>query len=209
MTGIKLSTLSFLLGIGFALPQVYGLLHPGKFAARLQRFPRNRAWGCLLIAVATVWFLYNLGQEHISDFAPYKPYMYVGFTALGVLTCIFVPDFLAARGLALILLLLAKIALDTQRWEETGWKNVITAWAYVWAIAGMWISVSPWRLRDWIEWNTATEQRVRVGSALRLVFGLFVAVLALHFRTVEKKMVAQAGLSTVLAQTSAPAIPGQ
>jgi hypothetical protein len=209
MTGIKLSTLSFLLGIGFALPQIYGLLNPGKFATRLKRFPRDRAIGCILMIVATAWFLYNLGQERISDFAPYKPYMYVGFTALGVLTCIFVPDFLAVRGLALLLLLLAKVALDTQRWEETGWKNVITAWAYVWAIAGMWLSVSPWRLRDWIEWNTATEQRVRIGSALRLAFGIFVAALALHFRTVEKKMVAQAGSAPVMAQAATTLFPGQ
>jgi hypothetical protein len=46
-------------------------------------------------------------------------------------------------------------------------------------IAGIWLTVSPWRLRDLLNWATANETRVRVGSAIRLAFGLFVAVLGL------------------------------
>jgi hypothetical protein len=41
----------------------------------------------------------------------------------------------------------------------------------------MWLTISPWRLRDWITWATATENRVRVLSGLRLAFGAFVAIL--------------------------------
>jgi hypothetical protein len=46
-------------------------------------------------------------------------------------------------------------------------------------VAGIWFTVSPWRLRDVLEWGTATEARVRAGCAARLAFGIFVAVLGL------------------------------
>jgi hypothetical protein len=46
-------------------------------------------------------------------------------------------------------------------------------------IAGMWFTISPWRLRDLLNWATANENRVRVGSTIRLAFGLFVALLGL------------------------------
>ncbi len=187
MTGLKLSTFSLVLGLAFSALQLWGLLKPAEFSAALKKFPRSIGWGYLLVALGTVWFLHNLSQENISDFAPYKPAMYVGFTALGIGACIFVQDFLAVRGLAIVLLLLAKLALDTQRWEETGWKNVITVWAYAWVVIGMWLTVSPWKLRDWIDWHTATVNRMRIGSALRLAFGIFVAGLSLHFRAVEQR----------------------
>jgi hypothetical protein len=77
------------------------------------------------------------------------------------------------------LLLLAKLMVDTGRphLTETAWVLVIQTWAYVLVIAGMWFTVSPWRLRDLLDWATANEQRVRIGSAIRLAFGLSVALL--------------------------------
>jgi hypothetical protein len=46
-------------------------------------------------------------------------------------------------------------------------------------LAGMWLTVSPWRLRDLLEWATANERRIKVGCGIRLAVGLFVAVLGL------------------------------
>jgi len=56
---------------------------------------------------------------------------------------------------------------------------VVVVWAYAMVVAGIWLTVSPWRMRDWVQWATATEQRVRVGSALRAAFGLLVLLLGL------------------------------
>jgi hypothetical protein len=184
---MKLSTLATLLGLGLALPQIFGLMHPAAFREAARKFPRSEPWGWVLMLLGTAWFLWNLEQEKISDFEAYKPYMLVGFAAVGLGACVFVRDFLAVRGLALVLLLLAKLMLDTARWINTDWRLVIAVWAYVLVIAGMWFTVSPWRLRDLLEWGTRTDGRVRLGSGLRLAFGLFVAVLGLTvFRAVEK-----------------------
>jgi len=93
-------------------------------------------------------------------------------------TCLFVRDYLPVRGLAALFLLAAKLMVDTARDVETGWRLVIVSWTYVLVLAGMWFTVSPWRLRDLILWSTASETRTRMTCGVRLVFGLFVVVLA-------------------------------
>jgi hypothetical protein len=176
---MKLSTLTVLLGFGLALPQVYALLQPARFAAAARKFPRSEPCGYALMALGTLWFLWILKGEPISDFAALKPVMYAGFGLAGLMTCIYVSDFLAVRGLAIVLLLLAKVMLDAQRWVESDWRLVIAVWAYLWIVAGIWFTISPWRLRDLIHWMTASEQRIRVTSALRLAFALLVGILGL------------------------------
>jgi hypothetical protein len=179
MDQIKLSTLSVILGLGLAVPQIFGLVNPARFRESVRRFPRSKPCGYFLMTLGTAWFVWQLSQESISDFAAYKPMMEAAFTALGVLTCIFVSDFLAVRGLAIVLMLLAKVTLDTARWADTEWRLVLVVWAYLWVVAGIWFTMWPWRLRDLLHWSTASEQRIRIGSGLRLAFGLFVAILGL------------------------------
>jgi hypothetical protein len=178
---LKLSTLAIVLGLGMGLPQIYGISNPKGFAAVVRKFPRSLPFGYFLMVLGTLWFLWNVKIEPIADFAAYKSYMLTFFAAVGLGACIFVQDFLAVRGLAVVLLLLAKLMVDAGRPHlgETPWVYVIQTWAYVLIIAGMWFTVSPWRLRDLLEWATATEQRVRIGSTIRLAFGLFVAALGM------------------------------
>jgi len=178
---MKLSLLSILLGAGLSVPQIYGLARPQGFAAAARRFPRNYPLGVLLMLLATGWFVWNVSVEPIADFSAYKPAMLAGFTAVGVASCIFVRDFLAARGLAVVLLLLAKLMVDTGRLHlgESPFVLVIQTWAYVLVVAGIWFTITPWKLRDVLEFGTATEMRIRVGSGLRLAFALFIVVLGL------------------------------
>jgi hypothetical protein len=176
---LKLSTLAVLLGLGMGLPQIYGILKPAAFAAAVRKFPRSLPWGYALMLLGTAWFVWNLSQESIADFAAWKTPLLGAFAAIGIGACIFVQDFLAVRGLAIVLLLLAKLMVDTGRpaLPVTHWVLVFQAWAYVLVIAGTWFTISPWRLRDLLNWGTATEKRIKVGCGLRLAFGLFVAVL--------------------------------
>lgn len=176
---VKLSTLAIALGLLAALPQAYGLANPKGLTDWARKFPRHIPIGVALMALGTAWFLYNLSLESIADFAAFKPHMMVVFAGIGLLACIFVRDFLAVRGLAIVLLCLAKLMVDTGRphLEDTSWVLVIQGWAYVFVVAGIWLTISPWRLRNWIEWNTITESRTRLGCAVRLAFCLFVVAL--------------------------------
>jgi hypothetical protein len=178
---MKLSLLSICLGLGLSLPQIYGLLKPAQFTAAVRKFPRSLPAGWVLMLLGTAWFLYIVNYEPIADFSNYKSWMMWGFGLVGVLACIFVSDFLAVRGLAIVLLLLAKLMVDTGRPHlgESPFVLLIQGLAYFYVLIGMWLTITPWRLRDWLNWLTATEQRVRVGCTLRLAFFLFIAALGL------------------------------
>src|SRR5882672_7932386 len=102
---MKLSVLSVALGLGLGLPQIYGIARPVQFAAAVRKFPRSLPAGIFLSALGTLWFLWSVEQEPIADFASFKPHMKVGFAVIGVATCIYVQDFLAVRGLAIMLML--------------------------------------------------------------------------------------------------------
>ena len=167
------------LGLLVGLPQIYGLMKPAEFAAAVRKFPRSLPWGIALMLLGTGWFLYYLSQESIADFASWKNVLFAAFAGVGIGSCVFVQDFLAVRGLAVVFLLLAKLMVDTGRphLAQTHWVLVIQTWAYVLVLAGMWLTVSPWRLRDFLEWCTANEKRIKVGCGIRLGFGLLIAAL--------------------------------
>ena len=131
------------------------------------------------MGLATLWFLRTVQQEDIADFAAYKRIMLFGFAALGIATCIYVRDFLAVRGYAVLLLLAAKLMVDTARWVDTEWRLVIVLWAYLWVLGGLWFTISPWRVRDIILWKTANPQRIRLICGIRGLFGLLVIGLGL------------------------------
>src|SRR5690349_17201236 len=166
---LKLSTLAIVLGLGVGLPQIYGLLKPAEFASAVRKFSRSTPWGYLLMLVGTAWFLYNLSQESIADFAAYKNILFAGFAAVGIGSCIYVQDFLAVRGLAVVLLLLAKLMVDSgrPRLGDTSLVLIIQSWAYLLVLAGIWLTVSPWRLRDFLHWAVANEKRVKIGCSIR------------------------------------------
>jgi hypothetical protein len=179
LMNVNLSSLAITLGLVFAAPQIYGLASPRGLAAAARKFPRHIPIGVFLTLLGTAWFLYYLNLESIADFAAFKSYMLVAFAGIGLATCIFVHDFLAVRGLAVVLLCLAKLMVDTGRPHlgDSHWVLVIQWWAYVFVVAGIWLTISPWRLRDLIDWSNATETRTRVSCAVRLAFFLFVAIL--------------------------------
>ena len=183
---MTLSLLSICLGAGLGALQIYGLMKPAQFAAAARKFPRSLPAGWGLMLLGTAWFLLIVNDEPIADFSAYKSWMMTGFGLVGVLACVFVTDFLAVRGLAIVLMLLGKLLVDTGRPHlgESSLVLVIQGLAYFYVLIGMWLPITPWQLRDWLHWLPATEQRVRVGCAVRLVFFLFIAGLGLTtFRT--------------------------
>jgi hypothetical protein len=174
-----LSQLALVLGSGCLLAHLWPLLSPGTCAAWLRRFHRNTAVGVVLVLLGTAWFEWNLITTDISDFSEFRTPLLVGFVVLGIGCCFFVRDFLSIRGLAIVACLAADVVLDSQRWHPSPFKNVVTVWAYVWVVAGMWLAVAPWRARDWLAWCTAQESRLRALGLAGVAWGALVAVLGL------------------------------
>lgn len=177
MEGLKLWTVAVVLGLGIAGLNFYGLINPSAFGRVARSFSRHKSIGYPLMLLATGWFLFYVKQENVADFVAMKPFLYALFGVVGVGACLFLHDFLPVRSLAALLLLGAKLIVDTARWVESDWRLVLVVLAYAWVLLGMWLTISPWRLRDWIQWATANDGRIRALSGLKTAFGLFVALI--------------------------------
>ena len=184
---VSLANLSVLLGVFLAAVSGYSLAKPDAVARALRAFPRANAPGYVLMLAATAWFLWNIRIEDMADYREIKHWFYIGFGAVGIGSCIFLRDFLAVRGLAVFMLLLAKLMLDTQRnymlatpeAYMSEWRLVFAVWAYMIIVMSMWLVISPWRMRDMIEWMLAKPGRLVVKGWFRLGFGILLIVLGL------------------------------
>ena len=181
---MTLSTFSILLGVGLALLHAWALLKPAEFSAAIKKFPRSEMWGYALTAIGAGWFLYNVNREAIAEFAAYKKHMLIGFGGVAFLACLFVQDYLAVRGLCITTLMLCSYVLSLTRWADSQWRLLLVIGAYVWIVISMWWMVSPWRMRDFLNWLTARPERLRNFAIVRLVFGVALIVLgATAFRS--------------------------
>jgi hypothetical protein len=170
---------AILLGALLTLPNLYGCFRPASFGAAIRRFPRSEPWGWTFMLASTAWFVWIVRETPLAEFEAYKNYFLIGFALVGVLSCFFVKDFLAVRGLAVFILILAKVVVDKFRWLDTAWRLYPITLAYLWVIAGMMLTVSPWRLRDIFDWKLRTDERIRLLCGVRVAMGALFVLLGL------------------------------
>jgi hypothetical protein len=178
VTRLSLSTVAWILGaviIGLRLP---GIIWPDGYGRALRKFPRHFGIGAVLAAVAAVWIAWYLYHGVTGTWAWFKPYALAAVPVGYVVSLKYLDDYLAVRALAVLLLLVAKPLTDAARWHSSQLSLVVTVVAYVMVIAGMIYVVSPYRLRDGIEWSTRTPGRTRWICAVGTAVGLFICLLA-------------------------------
>jgi hypothetical protein len=176
---MKLAQLCLVLGTAMIASHAWVLFQAQAATAWLRRVPRNHGLGVVLILISTAWFEWYLLNENLSDIRWVKPILLIAFPAVGIGSCFFLRDFLAARGLAVFLLLLAGYVLEVGRWHDSMWHDALALWAYGWIIMGFWLTMAPWRLRDWIGWATRVEMRLKLAALAGIVWGAFVIALGL------------------------------
>ena len=115
----------------------------------------------------------------MSDFERYRLHFNVFILATGIGACVYLKDYLAVRGSSVLMILLAKLIVDTARWHESDWRLVLVTMAYIMVVKGMWFTASPWRMRDLIEYVTGTEARFQKVCIARMVFGALLLGLGL------------------------------
>ncbi|MSR43413.1 MAG: hypothetical protein EXS29_02455 [Pedosphaera sp.] len=171
--------LAILIGSILILLNFFGCFRPAAFGVALRKFPRSEPCGWVLMLAGTAWFVWIVQTTPLAEFEAFKRYFLIGFAVVGVSSCFFVKDFLAVRGLAIIVLLLAKVVIEKFRWLDTAWRLYPITLAYVWVIAGIFLTVSPWRLRDILEWKLANDDRIRAVCGVRMAMGVLLVILGL------------------------------
>ncbi len=175
---VSLSTVTWILGgvsIGLRLP---GVLWPEAYGRVARRFPRHLPTGAVLAAAAAVWIAWYLNQGVTGPWAWLRPYALLSVPVGYAIAVMYLGDYLPVRALAVLMLLVAKVLVDSARWHPSAWRLVIPVIAYLWVIVAMWLVISPYRMRDMIQWATSRPARTRALCALGVAGGIALCILA-------------------------------
>jgi uncharacterized protein YjeT (DUF2065 family) len=176
---VSLKITAIIIGILALAGHLPAALMPEKFGPILKSLPRNYPLGVVLMLSATLWFTTLTGVMDLGEISGVRMQLMAVWAIAGILTVIFVPGFLAARGLGCLLLLAAALVLDAAFLATTPWAYVIKLLAYYWVIAGMVLVYSPHLWRDAINYVTQSPTRLRMFSWPGAVFGVVLIALGI------------------------------
>jgi len=176
---VSLKLVAIIIGLLYIAAHLPPALAPARFGPLLKKLPRNYPLGVALTLIATLWFVTLTGLMDLGEISNMRVDLMAIWTAAGVLLVIFVPGFLAARGLGCLLLLGAAVILDAAFLVLTPARFVMTVLAYGWVVSGMVLVYSPHLWRDAIHYVTKTPLRLRLFSWPGVVFGVVLIALGL------------------------------
>ncbi len=167
---LSLHTVEIIAGAFLVLMGLLGLIKP-SFARVVQRLPRSRTTGVILLTVCLVWTFWLLYTIQMGEFSGFRRPLLIALPIGYVLALRFVDEFLAVRALGILCLLAAEPLLDAAflRYETS--RLLITVFAYLLIVAGLfWVAI-PYVLRDQINWSTRSVFRWRCLHAIALIYG--------------------------------------
>jgi hypothetical protein len=175
---LSLHTAGIIAGGCLILIGLLGLFqsNPGRV---VQRFPRSRVAGVVLLTISLAWTFWLLYTIPMGEFAAFRRPLLIALPIGYVLTVRFVDELLAVRALGILCLLAAEPLLDAAflRYETS--RLLITVLAYLLIIAGLfWVAI-PYLLRDQINWSTRSAFRWRFLSAVVFIYGGVILAFAL------------------------------
>lgn len=174
---LSLHAAGIVVGLFLLLVGTAGLLNPA-FQSMAKQMPRSRITGIVLLTIALFWCLWLLATIEMGEFASFRRPLLVALPIGYILVMRFVDEFLAVRALGILCLLAAEPLLDAAflRYEMS--RLVVTVFAYLLVIAGLFWVTMPYLLRDQINWTTRSNTRWRIVSGGALIYGAITLLLA-------------------------------
>lgn len=173
----SLFTFTLLAALVLVLVGIPMLSIPGKAEPLLRAFPRHRMTALVTMLLGGGWFLWKISQLGQSDFGDYKLLLMILFGATLIGSLVYVKDFLAVRGVAILVLLTANTGLKAAFGHyEIPERLILVSFLYIFIIAALFYGVAPYHMRDTVNWLCRSLTRIRV---LGLVFSLMGAALCL------------------------------
>ncbi|WP_269524234.1 hypothetical protein [Coraliomargarita parva] len=157
------------------------LWHGIRSAESAKAFPRSKIAAVILLGAATAWFLYKVLHLGPADFGQYKQLLFIGFLVVAVGSFYFVPDFLAVRGLAALMLLTAGVLLDSAYMQPPASRLFLVSFVYLAIVIALILGASPYKLRDFLNWLYKVENRPRIFGGLFASYGLVLLAVAFTY----------------------------
>ncbi len=168
---LSLQTAGYIAGLVLLILGLWGLARPIASQAAARSLPRSRVAGFVLLTIAFFWSFWLLATMEMGEFSSFrKPLLFilpVGF----LLVLRFVDEFLAARALGILFLLGAEPLLDAAFFRNETSRLLVTVFAYILIVAGLFWVTMPYLLRDQINWSARTTGRWRFTHGLLFLYG--------------------------------------
>jgi hypothetical protein len=174
---LTLHTAGVIAGAFLVVIGLLGLIKP-DFAQFAKLFPRSWVAGVVLLTICLAWTMWLLATIQMGGFAGFRRPLLIALPIAYVLTLFFVDEFLAVRALGILCLLAAEPLLDAAflRYETS--RLLVTVFAYLLIIAGLfWVAI-PYILRDQINWSARSVFRWRCLHAIALLYGCVILTFA-------------------------------
>ena len=176
--GLPMKTMGLLLGAMLLGAHLWAWLRADEAMAMAQKFPRNRAWGIVLLALCLVWSLFLASCMDMGEFFTWRRFLLMLLPVSFVLIVVSVPEFLAVRALGTLLLLVSSPVLHAAFLQPQMSRLLLPVLAYVWIIAGMFFVGTPYVMRDGILWLTQSRERWKLAALGGAAYGAVLFVLA-------------------------------
>src|SRR5262245_49131970 len=167
---LSLHTAGVIAGAFLVVFGVFGLVKP-DFAQVLKKFPRSRVAGVVLLTICLAWTFWLVATIQMGEFSSFRRPLLIALPIGYVLALFFVDEFLAVRALGILCLLAAEPLLDAAflRYETS--RLLVTVFAYLLIIAGLfWVAI-PYTLRDQLNWIARSPFRWHSLHAIELIYG--------------------------------------
>ncbi len=167
----------FLLALGAALVSGHAAV-----GGTLKALPRSPAATLVLFGSGSLWFLYHVWNLSPADFGEYRVALTLGFAAIAGLSFKYVSDFLAVRGLAVLMLLTAMPLLEAAYMEYAHPQRLfMVTLVYAGIALAIYLGAAPYRLRDFFEWLFQRPGRSRALGGGMIGYGLLLVILAFTY----------------------------
>lgn len=176
---LPLNMVTIALGLLALAGGIVAALKPGRIHTLLAGLPRNYRAGVVLMLVGIAWMDAVVYTIDLAEMSQYRYWLILFFSIVGIMTIIYLPDFLFSRALGIVLLLATEVLLSATFPETHPARHIVTVIGYIWAILGMCFVAAPYLLRDLIERFHPTPGATRRVGMLKAGGGLLLVVLGL------------------------------
>jgi len=150
--------------------------------ASLKELPRSPTAALFFFGGGALWFLWLVWHLSTADFGDYHVLLTIGFAAVAGLAFKCVPDFLAVRGLCVLVLLSAAPLLHAAYMEYSRPQRLLLVTpVYLLIAAAIWLGVQPYRLRDFFNWLFLRPGRARGLGSVLFGYGLLLSAVAFTY----------------------------
>ena len=158
-----LLTLTLFTGIILFVAGILFLVRNQKLTQKIQDFPRSKILSIIFMSTGCAWFLYrHVFQLSEADFGDYKLIISLVTLFIFFSSFIFTSDFLAVRGLSIVILLYAREVLDAAFLQEPTSRLVHVSVIYLFIILALYFGAWPYRMRDSLNYLFEKPRRASV-----------------------------------------------